>query len=207
VLIVAATVIVAACGKSNYHYVTSSEASTYFKVPSDWRIFEEDEIFDSQAGLSPQQEEVQRARQWIAAFDAAPRPTLGHISQPGPHPSGLARVFVLGDEDHDTISLKSLRSLALDGEDPLELAASGDQNIEIVESESVTREGGLRGVHIVVNRRSTPTAPYVTTNYLGLIDQATRRVYVLFVSCSADCYVDHESEIESIIDSWTVKES
>jgi hypothetical protein len=204
--VVAAVAAVSACGESAYHYVSSSEAITYYRVPSDWRVFEEDEIFASQSDLSPQQERAQRARQWITAFDGAPRPTLGHISQPSPHPSGLARVFVLGDEDHDNISLKTLRSLPFDGQDPLELAATGDENVEVIESESVTRPGGLRGVHIVINQRADPSSPYVTTNYLGLLDNETRRVYALFVSCSADCYVDNESKIKQIVDSWTVKE-
>jgi hypothetical protein len=205
-LLAAAAVLVAGCGESAYHYVSSSEADTYFKVPNGWRVFDEDEIFENERGLSPQQERVQRARQWITAFDGAPRPALANVSQPGDHPSGLARVFVLDDEDHDTVSLKSLRALAMDGQDPIEVAQGGDPNIEIVEHESITRDGGLRGVHVVINRRASEEADYVTTNYVGLVDNPTRRVYLLYVSCNASCYEEHEGVIEDIVESWTVKE-
>jgi hypothetical protein len=142
----------------------------------------------------------------VVAFDAAPRPALNHISIPGEHPAGLVRVLQLDDQAHDNVSLKLLRAQVFDGTDPIEAQLSGDPNVEVLAHEDVTRAGGLRGTHLVVNLRGATGQEYVTTNYLALTDTATRRLYLLFIGCRASCYEQHKGEIEAIVDSWTVKE-
>ena len=199
-------VLLGACGEGKYRYISSSAEKTYLRVPSDWRVFDEDEVLSQDDTLSPQQVRAQKARQWVVAFDSAPKPALDNISIPGRHPAGLARVQVLGDEDHDVVSLKLLRAYLFDGTDPLEAALSGDPNVEILRHEDVTRPGGLRGTHLVVNLRGATGQEFVTTNYLALTDTATRRLYLLYVGCRASCYEQHKSQIEAIVDSWTVRE-
>jgi hypothetical protein len=198
--------LLGACGESEYRYISNSAENTHLRVPSDWRIFEEDEFFAQVEDLSPQQLQVQKARQWIVAFDSAPKPSLEHISIPGQHPAGMVRVRGLGEQDHDIVSLKVLRSFLFSGTDPLELAASGDPNVEVLSNEDVTRPGGLRGIHLVVNLRGATGQEFVTTNYVALTDTATSRLYLLFIGCRATCYEQHKSQIESIVESWTVRE-
>lgn len=200
------TAVLGACGESEYRYISSSAENTHLRVPSDWRIFEEDEFFAQIDDLSPQQLRLQKARQWVVAFDSAPKPSLDHITIPGQHPAGMVRVRSLGEEDHDVVSLKVLRSFLFSGNDPLELAASGDPNVEVLASEDVTRPGGLRGIHLVVNLRGATGQEFVTTNYVALTDNATSRIYLLFVGCRASCYEQHKDQIEGIVDSWTVRE-
>ena len=121
---------------------------------------------------------MQRARQWVVAFDGAPKPSLDNVDTPADHPSGLARVLRArrrGPRQHVAQDPPCPRSSA--AEDPLEaLVTAGDPNIEILRNEDVTRPGGLRGTHLVLNLRSAPTASYATTNYLALTDNQTRRV-------------------------------
>ncbi len=197
---------VGACGEGKYRYITSSAEQTYLRVPNDWRIFDEDEFFADVETLSPQQLRAQKARQWVVAFDSAPEPALDNISIPGRHPAGLVRVVELDDEAHDNVSLKLLRAQVFDGTDPIEAQLSGDPNVEVLAHEDITRPGGLRGTHLIVNLRGATGQEYVTTNYLALTDNATRRLYLLFIGCRASCYEQHKSQIEAIVDSWTVKD-
>jgi hypothetical protein len=45
---------------------------------------------------------------------------------------------------------------------------------------------------------------YVTVEQTALVDAETSRVYFIAVLCSATCYNRNRSDIQSIIDSWTV---
>lgn len=195
-----------ACGGSRYKYITSSEANTYLRVPSSWRVFDEEEVLRNDDSVSPQQAQVQRARQWVVAFDGAPKPALDNIDVPGPFPAGLVRVLALDEEAQDNVSLKLLRAQVFNGTDPIEAQLTGDPNVEVLASENVTRPGGLRGTHLVVNLRGATGQEYVTTNYLALVDNETRTLYLLFIGCRASCYERHKGQIEAIVDSWTVKE-
>jgi hypothetical protein len=197
--------VVGGCGEGEYRYITSSAEKTYLRVPSDWRVFEEDEVLGDDDTLSPQQAKAQKARQWVVAFDSAPTPALDNISIPGQHPAGLVRVLELDDQAHDNVSLKLLRAQVFDGTDPIEAQLSGDPNVEVLAHEDITRPGGLRGTHLVVNLRGATGQEYVTTNYLALTDTATRRLYLLFIGCRASCYEQNKSQIEAIVESWTVK--
>jgi hypothetical protein len=202
----ALVVLLGACGESRYRYITSSENKSYLKVPSGWKVFNEDEVVAHDDTLSPQQATAQKSRQWVVAFDGAPRPALDHIDIPGVHPAGLVRVLALDDQAHDNVSLKLLRAQVFNGTDPVEAQLGGDPNVEVITNEDVTRPGGLRGTHLVVNLRGASGQEYVTTNYLALVDNATRRLYLLFVGCRASCYESNKAQIEGIVNSWTVKE-
>ena len=194
------------CGEGRYRYISSSADKTYLRVPSDWRVFHEDEVLRADDTLSPQQARAVKAQQWVVAFDAAPEPALAHVTVPGRHPAGWVKVFPLDDQSHDNVSLKALRAHLFDGVDPLEAELSGDGNVEVLAHDDLTRPGGLRGTHLVVNLRGAKGQEYVTTTYLALTDNATRRLYLLYIGCRASCYEQHKAEIEGIVDSWTVKE-
>lgn len=195
-----------ACGEGKYRYISNSSEKTYLRVPSDWRVFHEDEVLGEDDSLSPQQAQAQKDRQWVVAFDGAPRPALSNVAIPGEYPAGLVRVVELDDQAHDNVSLKLLRAQVFDGTDPIEAQLSGDPNVEVLANEDVTREGGLRGTHLVVNLRRASGQEYVTTNYTALTDTATRRLFLLSIGCRASCYQQYDDQIEAIVDSWTVKE-
>jgi len=198
--------LTAACGESRYRYIANSDTQTFLKVPRQWRVFNENEVLGSDDSLSPQQADAVRARQWVVAFDASPTPALAHIDIPGTHPAGLVQVLALNEEQRDAVSLKVLRAQVANGTDPIEAQAGGDPNVEVLSYEDVTRAGGIHGIHLVVNLRPASGQQFVTTNYLGLVDPATRRLYLLFVGCRASCYEQHKSQIEDIVQSWTVRE-
>jgi hypothetical protein len=196
----ALAVAVAACGSSGYTYVKNSTTRTYFKIPSSWKLFRQDEILDSQPGISPQQRARSKQAQWIVAFDAARKPSLTHVlEQSSKEPVGFAQVRALTADEHENYSLAALRNEVI----PLEQLSQNDGVDPVSEKELV--QGSLRGSRLVNNVRAA-TGSFVTFDQTALLDKRTRLIYLLVVTCDADCYVKNQKTINSVVDSWTVKE-
>lgn len=194
--------LLAAC-TSSYTYVRNSDVKTYFKIPNNWELFQEDEIFRSQIlGLSPQGEAAAKASIWMVAFDAAPKPSLDHFfSGSSPYPAGFAQVRQLGPEQKDSISLASMRNSVF----PLnQLQVQDPTSVEFLQNEDLVLEGGIHGNRIVFNVRLGDT--FYTVNQTGLLNPETSLMYLFIIGCEARCYLKYQESIDSVVSSWTVKE-
>jgi hypothetical protein len=193
--------LLAGCAGSDYHYVKSSSDRTYFKVPNQWTLFDEEDIIDRLgANLTDAQREEELDQTWRVAFDASPKPTLRHLGATGAtSPAGLAVVRSLSFDDADTVSLGSLRNYFFDVDTALQ-----DETGELVSYEELQLDGGFRGSHLVANL-TMPDGQVMTIDQTVLVDQATTKVYALLVSCSNVCYEENSSDIKRVADSWTVR--
>jgi hypothetical protein len=194
--------VLAAC-TSSYTYVKNSDVKTYFKVPNEWAIFEEGEIFRSQiTGLSPQGEAAAKASVWMVAFDAAPKASLNHFfSGSSPYPTGFAQVRQLGQEQRDSVSLATIRNSVF----PLnQLQVQDPTSVEFLQSEDLVLDGGIHGNRIIFNVRLGDT--FYTANQTGLVNPQTSLLYLFVIGCEARCYLNHKRTIDEIVASWTVKE-
>jgi hypothetical protein len=191
----------AACSGSGFQYVASEETNTVFKVPEDWTLYDEDDVFRFRApDVSPQQEAANRASQWIMAFDAAEPPSLEHLFAEGSsEPAGYAKVRVLSDEERDTYSLRSLRN----EEFPIDRLVE-EQRIELISDDEITLDNGASGLRIVFNVRQG--SDFVTVNQTALVDSQTRVLYLFLIGCDADCYASNRETISEVVSSWTIKE-
>ena len=201
VLLLAIAGSVGACS-SPYTYVENTEANTFFKVPKQWRLFDESEIFSSNiSSLSPQQEAATRRAIWLVAFDAHPKPSIRNLLQTTKYPNGIARVSSLPDEARDVFSFQALRNVIF----PVDETLSQDpQAVEILEIQDLVLKDGFRGSRIIFNIRRGEN--FLTVNQTGLVDSETRSLYLLVVGCEAHCYVQHQKAIDEIVKSWTVTE-
>ena len=194
-----AATLLAACS-SGYRYVKNSSARTYFKVPSAWKLYNEDTIFRAQSkDVSPEQAAASKSSQWIVAFDGAARPSLAHVlNERSSAPMGFARVRTLSADERDTFSLASLRNEVNSLDD---LSATGD--VEPLSSKEIAQSGGLHGTRLIDNVRQNGV--WVTFDQTALVDSGTRTLYLLVVGCEARCYLAHRKVIDQVVDSWTVK--
>jgi hypothetical protein len=201
-LAVAAATVLAACG-STFTYVKNPQAHTYFKVPNEWKVFSEEEIFARGIeGLSPQGEAAAREAIWMVAFDASPHPSLDNLFEADAQaPHGFARVQPISDQARDTFSLATLRNILF----PIDRVAREDPGaVEILQNQDIVLDNGFHGSRIVFNIRRGTT--FYTVNQTGLVDPATRTLYLFVVGCEASCYVANQDVIEDVVESWTVKE-
>jgi hypothetical protein len=201
-LALAAPVGLAACAGTGYQYVKSSENHTYFKVPDNWKLYDEDAVLNAlKSTLSS--DEIDQARQtsWTTIFDASPQPSLQHVANSGaPYPVGRAIVQTLSPDSADSVSLQSLRNLFFDVDTALNNGTAHVTSYDLVEFGS-----GFHGSHLVA--RIDTKQGSVSFNQVAVIDQSSSKVYAISISCSTGCYDKYESKIDNVIDSWTVKDN
>lgn len=193
--------LLAGCANSGYDYVKSSSDKTYFKVPSKWTLFDEEDIVDRLGGdLTDAQRQQTLDETWRVAFDVSPNPTLRHLGATSARdPSGLAVVRTLSFDDADAMSLGSLRNYFFDIDTMMD-----DETAEVVSYEDLEFDGGFHGSHLVANLTMSDGG-VMTIDQTLLLDQATTKLYALIVSCSSVCYEQNSKDIKQVVDSWTVR--
>jgi len=211
-----AALVMAACAPSGQQYVKNSSEGLYFKIPTDWELYDEDAILDFQEDeLSPLEVEETREGGWQVFFDAAPSPTLNHLGElVTKHPNGQAQIIQLGPEARDTVSMERLRNLIF----PIDEVSDFDSSlVELVDGKEIHEEE-VRGVQFVFNIDARVPAliqtgtlepgdrRFATFNQTALVDERTETLYVLLVSCSVRCYEDNKGTIDDVVESWTVKD-
>ena len=202
-LLVAAPLALAACAGSGYHYVKSCEDKTYFKVPESWKLYDEESVLGALKGALSKDEIAQRRdTTWTSVFDADPDPSLNHVASKRPnYPVGRAIVQPLSPDASDGASLQSLRNIFFDVDTALD---SGAATVKALRAGRARR----RLPRIAPRREPDRTRrARVTVNQIAVFDQATSKVYAISIYCTTACYDKYESKIDTVIDSWTVRDS
>jgi hypothetical protein len=199
---VALAIALSGCSSSGYHYVANKGDHTYFKVPEKWTLYDTRTVLDQPgSGLTEQDKENLLTTAWLTAFDASPKPSLAHVSDPrSRYPTGQAQVEQLSADTADSVSLAQLRNLVVNVDQPADGSTA-----TVIQYDHITRSGGFHGIHLVA--RVDKGKASATYNEIALLDTGTTKLYLLAVSCSTTCYEHNQSKIEQIIDSWTVKDS
>ena len=197
----ALALVLGACGAPRYHYVKSTSDRTFVRVPQDWTIYDEDELLES-SDESPESKEQFKALTWSVAFDASPKPSLDHVLSVSDHPTGLVQVRRLLPGQRDSFSLSDLRSLLLRF-DPLSDEAQLQGDVEVLETREI-KQGNMNGSELLLNLRTGDDL--VKWRQVALVDPGLTRVHVMAISCDDECYGANEGVIDSVVDSWKVKE-
>ncbi|MBM3671585.1 MAG: hypothetical protein FJW86_05315 [Actinobacteria bacterium] len=201
-LALAVSMLVGACASTGYTYIKNGADNAYFRVPDDWKVYDEDAIVELIAeGSSEQAEEAFRDVVWQVGFDAHPRPSIKHVFRPRTSPAGSATVQQLTRQQSDSASIFGLRNFMVDI-DTLSEEGTG----AILNEERIELEGGFFGVHLVGVFVRGSANRELTFNQVSLLDQGATKVYSLFVFCESQCYEEHEKDIKRVIDSLTVEE-
>jgi hypothetical protein len=201
-LVVGAAVLLTACAGTGYHYVSNSSDHTYFKVPDNWKLYDQNTVLDAlKKSLSKDEIQQRRDTSWTTIFDASPEPSLSHlVSGNVQYPVGQAVVEQLSQDTSDSVSLQSLRNLFYNVDDALNNGTAHVSSYNLVEF-----NGGFHGSHLVA--RLDTKKGSITFNQIAVIDQGTSKVYAISVACSSDCYDKYQSKIDNVMSSWTVRDS
>ena len=227
-LATALSVLPASCGSAEFRYVRDSQAGTGFKVPSDWTVFDKNTFLGTSSGPTASTPDP---IQWLVAVDGDPTPSPGHVFNQSQlatsHPEGFAMVFTLSSADRDRMSIAGIRNFLFPVDQLMNLG-SDDATMKSYD-DSVTTDEGLRGVRMVFEFRAAaldevnqdPNASestssgseaavafsndFVVMDQVGYVDDATNKLYVMALMCSADCYDRYQREIANSIESWTVR--
>jgi hypothetical protein len=196
-----AAALIAACAGSGYTYVKNGDDHTYFKVPDNWKLYDEDSIVHSlNKTLSKREQQAAIDQGWQVGFDASSRPSLKHLlSGRASDPEGVAIVSPLSNDEQDSMSLQAMRNTYIQIDAALQANAA-----EIQTYEPVALDGGFHGMHVVVTIDAK--AGSTTVDQTSVVDQDTTKIYTLIVSCSTSCYNRNQDRIDNIVKSWTVRD-
>lgn len=195
---------VGACGGSGYQFVQNDDLGVYAKLPGDWEIYDERDLFPED---SDTQLERRREGMWVRTFDGSDDPSAEASTSPGEgDPTGIVQVRALSPDEREQINLSALRGLGNPQADPV-AAARANAPVQVLADEPVKFDGGYHGVHTVFAVTPEGGNHLVVTDRTVLLDAASTTMFVFQVACAEDCYLEtHKDEIADIVDSWTIQE-
>lgn len=200
----ALTVGAVACGGSGYQYVENDELGVYARLPDDWTIYDETDLFPES---SEREMERQQAQVWMRTFDAAAEPSVdASRSISAAHPTGVFAVRALTPQQRENLDLGALRGGGDPTHDPVAADAADDQGIiTVLSDEPVEFDGGYSGVHTVFVIERDGTA--VVTDQTAVRNAESTAIAMFQVGCTEACYFEtYKDEIADLVDSWTVQE-
>lgn len=202
-------VLLAGCGASEYTYVTNSADRTYLKIPASWRPIDQ-QALDEAVGLDPAITGERGV--WLVGYDADDAPSTAHLfGQNAASPVVLVVVQDIPASARGQFSFDRLRDLFYPVSPTARQKAEADPaspltDFALLTDTILTPGDGLRGVHAVFRYRmgDGPLQIFDQTAYLN--DDASK-LYLALVRCSTQCYQDRQREIDSVVSSFTVRET
>lgn len=209
-VLIGVAIIISVSGGVRYRYVSHRNAAgenLYFEMPANWTLFHQRQLLaESSAHLNSAQIAQVESQSWVNAFSGAPRATLSRQSGIASKvPFGIIQAYQLPTSQKNNFSLASLRVLLLP-QDPLTAVASSTSNsYKILSYAEFVRPGSFRGSHMVVDVK-LPNGTMGTLDQVAMVNSATTWVFLIGVGCDKSCFSHYQSQIESVVSSWSVKE-
>lgn len=227
--VLAVAILATSCSGPSYEYVRNTSLRTAFKVPAEWTLYDKATLLGTPPGPASSTPDPIR---WLVGMDGDPAPAVAHILNPATlgtdHPQGIALVQEYSFDDRDQSSLMALRDYLF----PVTQLIQDPNSARVLTYDDAIDRDGVRGVRVTFQFRESSLAAaqtnaggestdvqrallggggaallspdYITVSQIALVDAETSRVYYLAVLCSAPCYDRNRTDIESIVDSWTV---
>lgn len=197
----------AACGGSEYRWVTNGTEGNFFKVPSSWDY---DEISTTASQGRAESMPGPITPVWHIYFDSAEgTPAQTVEGMPPVHLIGNARIFTLSNYYREHYSVSSVRQQLFHGIDPVYPPDDLEGRVELVSYRPIEDVAGLTGSRVVANINMVEEGEprWLTVDGSMLFDDQVGRIYALTMECAADCYLENRSAADQIAASWKVNES
>jgi hypothetical protein len=193
--------VATACGDPEYQYPHDGAEGVYFKVPSEWTVF--DETKTSQEGRVEGGSSVTPVRVW--AIDAHDPAAVTNITvRDGDHPVGMVRIFATTERLGQAVSIAAIRSDGFEF-DPVSPPADLDGTWEVVIDQALRTEDGVSGAVAVFNHRETPDDPWQSQAREVYVDPSRQRIYMLDIYCNSTCFEANWDDIFDVLDSWRIE--
>lgn len=190
------------CAAPQFTYVTNSGAHTYFKVPDGWRQITSSALYA--AVKSKPQSGV-----WTVGYDADTRPAADHVlGAQDAAPFAYSVVAPVNQTTSNALSYNELRDffLPVTAADRATAAKSGFPltDFRLLRNSTLTLPQGVHGVRVTYDY-TYPGVGINTFDQVALTNADDTEVYLLLVHCLASCYSKHQSEIDTVMNSFTVR--
>jgi len=198
-----ATVGLSACGAPSYTYVADSAAKAYYKVPTQWHQISQKDLAAALKAAGGSADGI-----WSTAFDASTAPSGSNFLAPSINkPFAFAEVGTLSSTVSNEISYNVLRDfmLPVTSDARTQDAASGFPltNFKQLRDQTVTAQQGVHGVRETF-QYTFPGGVVDTFDEDVLTNADQTVVYFLMVHCTATCYSQAQTNIDTVMSSFTV---
>jgi hypothetical protein len=232
VLVACAALLATSCSHSDVQYVSNESGGLFLKLPDTWGTFDARNGNVKGDGVTS----MPGVWEVVFDGSAAPRRSNFEEAAPEA-PVGFVQIVpvALFSDPTGLNSQAGLRSLLGVG-DPLALADS-DPDFELIDYKEFEQANGYYGNQVVATFRETSEiasdstggsadgtsdgtgdgtsdgsattvkGPPNTVVQLAYTDNSFARVYVLRIRCTPECFDKYKTEIDAIVDSWTLRNS
>jgi hypothetical protein len=199
----------AGCASPGYTYASDTSDHAYFKVPAGWQQVSPVAVRDaqltqlSQSAAGP----AGGAFAWSRAYAGTAHLPITALFAGSRTPVVYASVQDIGSALRAALSYDFMRDLLLPVTPQARqaAAAAGQQltGFSLVASSIVTGSGGVRGINELFEYDfgGQPDAFDQTV----LTNSSTTKLYLLLVQCYQSCFVAHENQIKTVVESFTVR--
>ncbi len=196
---------VAGCAAPQFTYVTNSSQHTYFKVPSGWRQISAGALAAAVNGGSSKPQ----AGVWTVGYDGSTQPEANHVlGAENQQPFAYSVVAAVNQTTTNELSYNDLRDFFL----PVTSAARSSAarsgfpltNFKLISDSMLELSQGVHGVREIYDY-SYPDGSVNTFDQVALTNADDTEVYLLLVHCLASCYSKDQSEIDTVMKSFTVR--
>ena len=146
-LVVALGLFLSACAGPGYTYVSSTGTRTYFRVPSQWKLYTKQQLLVA-ANLQ-ESKHASNSFPFLAGYDGDPHPSITHVlalATVTQYPVVRAEVQRLSPSGHEQLSVAGLRNSVYAVDQLLQNDAA-----DILTYKEVVESGGYHGVRMVFN--------------------------------------------------------
>ncbi|HEY0934291.1 MAG TPA: hypothetical protein VGD91_11175 [Trebonia sp.] len=198
------TVGLSACSAPAYNYVADSSAQAYYKVPSQWHQISQQDLDSALKAAGGSSSGI-----WSTAFDAGTAPTgsnflAGALNKP----FVFAEVGSLSPTVSNELSYNVLRDfmLPVTSTSRQQDAASGFPltNFKQLRDQTITGTAGVHGVRETFQYTFPGGGTANTFDEVVLTNADQNVVYFLMVHCTNSCYSQNETNIDTVMSSFTI---
>ena len=199
---VAFALLSAACGSGSGDVATYTDPAklTLVNIPNEWNAYQFDEL--STLADLPFHEPFQQFEFPAVssiAFDAGPARDINNLASPltaANYPIGSMSIRTVGDVEKEFLSRATLSQAVV----PYYQYLDPQEHVK----EDFTFGDGYDGVRLLVSY-SDPAGAGVGVAYLiSVTDPADQRMFSIVVGCSRECFIENQTLIEQVVDSWLV---
>ena len=189
-VLVAAAVLAAGCGRSGYEYVENDDETVFLKIPEDWQVVSEGNVdfAITPDGNYPQILPGEDVLAWRAQFDAAP--------------GGSSLDYVAGFVEVQPVDRRMRSELNLAQFFPD--LSSVDGEVEVVRHDLVTA-GDISG-HRIAWKQVAADGREIMGDRLVMTNSLNSVVYTVGLGCTVGCYNANAAAIDEVMRTFTVED-
>jgi hypothetical protein len=200
---VLSTIGLSGCGAPQYTYVADSSARTFYKVPYAWH-----QISQKSLNAALQAAGGSGAGVWSTAYDADSSPSADHfLAAAVAQPFVFAEVGTLSPTVSAELSYNMLRDFMLPVTSSSRQADAQQgfplTNFKQLRDDTITAKQGVHGVRETF-QYTFPNGVADTFDEDVLTNADQTVVYFLMVHCTNACYTKNQTNINTVMSSFTV---